>query len=69
MELNLKNKSNIKKVKCIPLVNNSTNTFRIYQNCHECGLKTGVDPARIYDCCNRENHRYCDIYEFYYLDE
>ena len=63
MGFNLRNKDCIKEVICENLI---TGDVLIYENCRVCAASIGVSPTRIWECCNRDNHEYRQMYKFSY---
>lgn len=63
MDLNLKNKDTIKPVK---VLNINTGEEYEYENPRVCGLSLNINPSRVWECCNRDNHIYKNKYYFSY---
>ena len=64
MRDNLRNRDCCKKVKCKNL---KTNNIQIFDNCMDAARYTNIGSnSRVFECCNRNNHVYKNLYEFTY---
>ena len=62
---NLRNRRCVKPIVCRS-IKTSIETF--YDNCAQCGEALNINSARIWECCNRKNHKYHNEYEFFYAE-